>query len=183
MCRDLRSEERNARGDTAERSFEPITEDDLLRLRHLARTDRDEMFRRSEHWAKYRGRLLCVALCQGAAQHWLDGVNGVKDFDVWTVFAAVPDRYPDVALYRRRKAVDFGPSHFGVHPADVSRIEGRRVDLLSDSIKVESNVSAVPALQNWLRTERRGNPRHLGKQAVVLFEPELGRLVWPAGTP
>jgi hypothetical protein len=32
--------------------------------------------------------LVCVALCQGAALHFVDGENGVKDFDVWTFYAA-----------------------------------------------------------------------------------------------
>ena len=45
----------------------------------------------------------CVALGQGAARHYLDGQTGVKDFDVWTFFAAAPTRpYPDPALFRRR---------------------------------------------------------------------------------
>jgi hypothetical protein len=57
--------------------------------------------------ARYRDRLLCVALCRGGALHYLDRSNGVKDFDVWTFFAALPDRYPDRALYRRNKARDF----------------------------------------------------------------------------
>ncbi|HHJ81360.1 MAG TPA: hypothetical protein ENJ65_06970, partial [Candidatus Tenderia electrophaga] len=26
---------------------------------------------------------LAVALCQGGAMHYHDGVNGIKDFDVW----------------------------------------------------------------------------------------------------
>src|SRR5438067_4533869 len=99
------------------------------------------MFSRSAHWAPYRDRMLAVALCQGAALHYLDGRNGVKDLDVWTFFAAVPDRYPDRALYRRNKACDFGPSKFGRHP-DLLEYTGRKVDLLSDSMPV--GVGAEP---------------------------------------
>ncbi len=36
---------------------------------------------------RYAGRLVCRALCQGAALHYLDGTNGVKDFDVWSFYA------------------------------------------------------------------------------------------------
>ena len=161
-----------------ERSLEPITHDDLRRLAEIARADRDQMFRRSRYWAPYRSRLLAVALCQGAALHYIDGRNGVKDLDVWTFFAALPDRYPDRALYRRNKAFDYGHSKFGRHP-DLPRFTGRKVDLLSDSIPVSSRSDPVEAIRGWLRTESRGNPRHLAEKAIVLIEPELGRLVWP----
>ena len=36
---------------------------------------------------RYAGRLICRTLCQGAALHYLDGRNGVKDFDVWSFYA------------------------------------------------------------------------------------------------
>lgn len=160
------------------RSLELITDEDLRRLVEIARSDREEMFGRSQHWAPYRHRLLAVALCQGAALHYLDGRNGVKDIDVWTFFAALPDRYPDRALYRRNKARDFGPSKFGRHP-EIPGFVGRKVDLLSDSIPVDPGADPVKAIRHWLSTERRGNPCHLAQKAVVLIEPELGRVVWP----
>src|SRR4051794_34728533 len=97
----------------AKRSQAPITDDELRRLGEIARADRERMFESSPHWARYRDRLLAVALCQGAALHYLDGRTGVKDFDVWTFFAALPQRYPDPALYRRNKTYDFGLSAHG----------------------------------------------------------------------
>jgi len=67
------------------RSFEKIEKGDLKRLLDLADEDRDEFFARHPRWKKlYSGRLLCIALCQGAAQHYFDGKTGVKGFDVWT---------------------------------------------------------------------------------------------------
>ena len=162
----------------SERSRELLTEDDLRRLRAIASADREQMFSRSAHWAPYRDRMLAVALCQGGALHYLDGRNGVKDLDVWTFFAALPDRYPDRALYRRNKAYDFGPSRLGRHP-DLPEYTGRKVDLLSDAIEVEPGTDPVEAIRRWLRTERRGNPANLAKKAVVLIEPVLGRIVWP----
>jgi hypothetical protein len=48
--------------------------------------------RRPQGAGRYAGRLLCRALCQGAALHYLDGKNGVKDFDVWSFYAARPSR-------------------------------------------------------------------------------------------
>jgi hypothetical protein len=161
-----------------ERSLEPITHEDLRRLAEIARADREQMFQRSRYWAPYRSRVLAVALCQGAALHYIDGRNGVKDFDVWTFFAALGNRYPDRALYRRNKSFDYGPSKFGRHP-DLPRFTGRKVDLLSDSIRASSGSDPVKAIRSWLRIESRGNPHHLAQKAIVLIEPELGRLVWP----
>src|ERR1700727_1064079 len=61
------------------------------------------------------GGRLCRALYQGAALHYLDGKNGVKDFDVWSFYAALGDGpFP----YRWRGTADFGPSRFGRYPGD-----------------------------------------------------------------
>jgi len=167
-----------------ERSLERITVRDLRRLGEIAREDRDEMFARSPHWARYRKRLLCVALCQGAAQHYTDKRNGVKDFDVWTFFSAPPAHYPDPCypdpcLYRRNKPKDFGASKFGRHP-DLPLYVGRKVDLLSRSLQIKKGADTVEALRHWLRTARRGSsPYRLAKKAVVLIEPCPGLVVWP----
>lgn len=66
------------------RSYEPVTREHLERLAEIARLDRKERLRRRPRWRPYGDRVLCVALCQGAALHFLDKRNGVKDFDVYT---------------------------------------------------------------------------------------------------
>ena len=74
------------------RSLAPIGRGDLLRLGVLAAEAEAGLFARHPHGAgRYAGRLLCRALCQGAALHFLDGKNGVKDFDVWSFYAALDD--------------------------------------------------------------------------------------------
>lgn len=63
-----------------ERSLERITDLDLQRLSDLAQADLSDLFeRRPETGRLYRDRLLCIALCQGAALHYIDGKNGIKD--------------------------------------------------------------------------------------------------------
>ncbi len=96
------------------RSYEPITADDLARLGELAAADRERFFKGRP---EYQDRLLCSALCQGAGLHYLEVAvgkaepNGVKDFDVWSFFSALPgERFP---ADRRRAYVDFGESKFG----------------------------------------------------------------------
>ena len=101
---------------------------DLLRLAALAADAEAELFRRNPQGSgRYAGRLLGRALCQGAALHYVNGSNGVKDFDVWS-FYAQSDDWPFPARWRGTR--DFGPSKFGRYPGDPPRYSGRRVDLL-----------------------------------------------------
>ena len=52
----------------SERSFERITKSDLRRLAHIARHEREDLFERHPEWALlYRRRVICSALCRGAA--------------------------------------------------------------------------------------------------------------------
>jgi hypothetical protein len=75
-----------------ERSLARISEGDLRRLGELAAGAEEGLFARHPGCAgRYAGRLLCRALCQGAARHFVDGRHGVKDFDVWSLYAARGD--------------------------------------------------------------------------------------------
>lgn len=77
-----------------ERSYEKIESKDLTRLGTLASKDRERFFSRNPDLSRlYRDRVLgvAVALCQGAALHFVDGQNGIKDFDVWT-FSSITHR-------------------------------------------------------------------------------------------
>ncbi|KIG11217.1 hypothetical protein BurMR1_1877 [Burkholderia sp. MR1] len=65
-----------------ERSLEPIDADDLATFALIASQDRDDFFARHARPQHF----LCSALCQGAAKHYIDRTNGVKDIDVWSFF-------------------------------------------------------------------------------------------------
>ena len=118
-------------GPIVERALDKIEESDLLRLAELARSDREDLFNRIPFWRRLSGRLLCVTLCQGAALHYWDGTNGVKDLDVWTFYA----HHPDASFNPRRiRRVDFGPSHLGRHPND-PELTGRAVDFMGRSLR------------------------------------------------
>ena len=112
------------------RSYEKITETDLHRLSELAKFDRDDLFsRRPDTGLLYSGRLFAVALCQGAAMHYLDGKNGIKDLDIWSFYEEDPRRpFP----YRRRAEVDFGLAKFG-QTEGYEHFVGRKVDLIGRS--------------------------------------------------
>ena len=69
----------------SDRSLARIEVADLLRLAALAADAEAELFRRNPRGSgRYAGRLLGRALCQGAALHYVNKTNGVKDFDVWS---------------------------------------------------------------------------------------------------
>src|SRR4029450_2507130 len=53
--------------DWEDRSYERIRPEDLRRLAAIARDDQDARFNRRARWRPYADRVLCVALCQGAA--------------------------------------------------------------------------------------------------------------------
>lgn len=165
----------------ADRSYERITRADLTRLSAIARDDREARFARRPRWNPYADRVLCVALCQGAALHHVDKRNGIKDFDVYTFYAEHPTGpYPS----RWRTEVDFGPSRFGRFPDDPDSFRGRRVDLIGRSLDVRSGADPVDAVRRYLSAGRTETARLLATKAVVLLEPEdlRGEIIWPVAT-
>jgi hypothetical protein len=136
-----------------------IERSDLLRLAALAAEAEAGLFARHPNGAgRYVGRLLCRALCQGAALHYLDGRNGVKDFDVWSFYAARGDGpFP----YRWRGTADFGPSTFGRHPAGPPSYAGRRVDLLGRSLSTPPGADPAVVLRDYLSAARTTSAKAL----------------------
>lgn len=110
------------------RSSHRVDDAALDHLARLATVDEQNLVARQPEGAgRYAGRLIGRALCQGAALHLLDGRNGIKDFDVWSFYAARTDGpYPA----RRVGRADFGPSPYGTWSGDAGRFTGRRVDLI-----------------------------------------------------
>jgi hypothetical protein len=160
------------------RSYERLTSDDLARLAVIAKDDQDARLARRPRWSPYADRVLCVALCQGAALHYVDGRNGVKDFDVYTFYA---EHSAGPFPYRWRTAADFGQSRFGRYPGDPDSYRGRRVDLIGRSLDVSPDADPVEAVRRYLVAGHTETARQLAMKAVVLLEPEplRGKVVWP----
>lgn len=161
------------------RSLARIDIHDLLRLADLAAEAEAGLFARRPRGAgRYAGRLICRALCQGAALHYLDGRTGVKDLDIWSFYAAHGDGpFP----YRWRGTADYGPSKFGRYPGDPPSFTGRRVDMLGRSLNVPPGAEPVTALRDYLFAARTDSASELAAKAVVLISPEqlVGKVVWP----
>lgn len=171
--------------DMGGRSYEPISDEELAILDRIAAADRERFYARR---GEYRNRLLCAALCQGAGLHYVDvargseQLNGVKDFDVWSFFAALPaERFP---ADRRIVHVDFGASKFGRWDGERERFryyQGRRVDLLMRALPVPVDADPADALAAYLATGRTTSARMLAAKGVVLIDltDRRGEIVWP----
>ena len=165
-----------------DRSLARIEVADLLRLAALAADAEADLFGRNPNGSgRYASRLLGRALCQGAALHYLNGENGVKDFDVWSFYAQYDD-WPFPARWRGTR--DFGPSRFGRYPGDPARYSGRRVDLLGRSLPAGPGSDPADAIRRYLAARRTDSAKALAAKAVRLIDPRqrAGEVVWPAGS-
>jgi hypothetical protein len=163
------------------RSLARIRRVDLQRLGRIARADATEFFQRNPHHSVLADRVIAVALCQGAALHYIDQSTGVKDFDVWTFFAAAGSvRYP---WRKPRIPRDFGLPRFGTTP-EFEHFVGRRVDCMGRSLRVRKHADPISTIQRYLDGGHRGSsPFELAQKSVVLIEPVglLGEVIWHAG--
>ena len=158
------------------RSYRTIEIADLNRLALIARKDQAEFFDKYPEWARlYSGREICIALCQGAALHYIDGSTGINDFDVYVFYKRNPkkDLYP-----KRLKFYDFGDAKFG-QSQDKPNFIGRRVDCMVRSIDAHENEAADKSIQRYLLKGKTKTARLLAAKAVVLLEPNCGKVIWP----
>jgi hypothetical protein len=140
----------------------------LDRLSEIAAADREDRFRRKPRWAPYRDRVLCVALCQGAAVHMLDGDYGVKDLDVWT-FYAEHETGPFPWRWRIERRFDLAP------------FDGHFVDLIGRSLPVQVGADPLEVVRGYLSPPKTPSARALSRKAAVMLDPEplRGTVAWP----
>jgi hypothetical protein len=162
------------------RSYARITRSDLRRLKRLADEDREDLFSRHPEWALlYRKRTLCIALGGGEALHYLNGITGVREFQVWTFYAQHAEApFP----FQRTTHADFGASKFGRAADAPETYAGRRVVLQGRSIEARPSDDPLEALQRYLQAGATPTARELASKAVVLIDPEelLGMEAWPS---
>ncbi len=162
----------------SKRSYLPITDSVLIRLAEIARADREVYYQRHADRAKeLRHRLMCTALCQGAALHYVDGKNRIKDWDVWSFYRrGLNAEYP----YRRRAEYAFEDQRFGLCRVPPEYL-GRPVDVLGRSIEKEPSEDFADAIRRYLAAGRTTTVKKLSEKAAVIVEPEerRGEVVWP----
>ena len=163
----------------ATRSYELITKADLRRLARIAQEQRDDFFTRHAEFAiLYRKRVLCTALADDAALHFLNRTTGVSEFSVWSFYAEHPEApFP----FHVVDHVDFGQSKFGRATDAPEGYVGRRVVLHGRSIDATPEQDPLEALQRYLRAAASPSSRDLAHKAVVVIGPErlLGTQAWP----
>ncbi len=162
------------------RSHARITRQDLKRLARLAQEEREDFFGRHPEWAiLYRKRVLCVALCGDAALHYLNGITGVDEFQVWTFYAENSEAsFP----HHHVAHLDYGESKFGRDPTLPESYKGLRVVLQGRSLEAATGDDPLEAVQRYLTARAAPTPRELAAKAVVLLEPDefLGFEAWPS---
>ena len=168
----------NVKGHEMERSLEKIEKKDLKRLLMLAKKDVKMFFNRNPKYIdQYENKEVIIALGQGGALHYIDGRNGVKDFDVWFFYPASKLTLP----YRRRGMVDFGESKFGTHPKDHG-YQGRRIDVLMRSDRYFNLGKPEECLINYLKFKGSTTSKLLSRKAMVGLLPKnlFGKVLWPS---
>jgi hypothetical protein len=176
------------------RSYEPITDEHLARLGAIAAKDRQRF---EQTRPEYRRRHLATVLAPGAALHFVNGTDGVKDLNVWSFYSLIPgSRWP---ADRRNVSADFGPSSLGRQKYNLraapnerarramekaAQYEGRRVDLLMRALPVGPKAEPGAAILDWLtKGQQRGHGSawFLSNKTVVLIDPESrrGEVLWP----
>jgi len=154
---------------------QPVTRLELEKLLALAMAEEDDFFscQRNDHLiAPYRDRLLCIALCQGAALQYADCGYGVADFDIHFFYAQNP------AKRRLSRAV---PRII----ADVGSFDSIPVDFVRTVVPHATPSSEtgviVGQLHAFLRETPTRNAVHLAQKAVVGLSPAalFGEVLWP----
>lgn len=126
----------------------------------------------------YKHKLIAICLCQGAAQHFVNGTTGIKDLDIWFFFKEDANvKIPDIK--NMRYSVDKLLKNLGV----------KRIDFLKKSIKasvLSNSKTQQPQdlLRAYLQHANTTTSKELAKKPVVGLYPEkiFGVIIWQPTT-
>lgn len=156
-----------------DRRYEHLTKGDLKQLASIASAEHDAFFRRNPHREYQRNRILLVGLCQGAARHFVDRRNGVKDFDIhFFYWRPVDERH-----MRCHRRVERLVGTFGRRPIDFLRTSIRVREGMETRMTPEGSLEVV---RRFLRERPTTSARHLAMHPVIGLLPagQLGKIVW-----
>lgn len=163
---------------SANRSYEIIDLDDLLRVFRIARSCLVDMLARSKTGQFYSANdILLACLSQGAAQHFVFHDRGVQDWDVLFFLRRNPlYKFPP----RWRGKRDFGSSRFGRNPDDGPQFSGRRVDVMGRDIPLSIGQTPEQAVTAYLRKAQTHSARLWAKRPLIKLadDDSLGQIIW-----
>jgi hypothetical protein len=157
------------------RSFERITQDDLIRLAQIARADFDALFQRREYSRPYAAA--CCVYAKALLVITSTVIAAFRTSIYGGFFEAIPDhKFPP----RRCGMHDFGSSKFGRNPDDGDSFKGRRVDVIGRSISMAKNETPMESVLRYLRVKLTDSARLLAERPVIVVWPEncFGQIIW-----
>jgi len=160
------------------RTYEKLGRNDLQEMRHYALKELNRFYHQvGEPPGKYKvymGKLIAICLCQGAAQHFVDGKTGIKDLDIWFFFKEDENvKIPDIKNMR-----------YSVH-VSLKNIGEKRIDYLKKSVErdvIDVSESKKPEdiLRSYLQNANTHTSKELAKKSIVGLYPDkiFGKIIW-----
>lgn len=137
------------------RSTQEITQADLYALLEIAQKNRKP----SED--RVSDTPVLIALCQGAASHYVDKKTGVKDFDVWFFYAQEE--------YGKN---DYDRGYSTVKLTGSQNFDGKEVQLFWRAHAAFNCGDAERGIHDYVEKGNTNSARELGKKAVVGLYPK-----------
>lgn len=154
---------------SSDRAYEPLTRNDLQRLKKLALLEHKKFFKRNPHLKSvYYNSLIGICLCQGAAAHYLNPKVGIKDFDIWHFYKEGEN---SVFPYRAHKRIESG---YGDIPIDfLKRAIPKRI-YNSHSGNIEQ------IIMEYLQERNTNTKKLLLKKPIIGLHPKriFGKVIW-----
>jgi len=164
-----------------ERSYKKIESQHLLKLKEIALTDQNNFFKHYPDYIIFKDKLYAVLLVQGASKHYVDGITGIKDFDILVLYKENTSNNKCIC-YRRMKSYDCGMPNFGRYPKDRKKYSNRRVDIRMGEIgsDVTRGNDLKTSLKNYFKEGKTKSIKKWRKKAVIGIYPKeiLGEIIF-----
>ncbi|WP_135611116.1 hypothetical protein [Methanococcoides sp. AM1] len=174
--------------DKENRSYLKIKREHLQKLRHITVKDQDSFFSRYPKYNLFREKIYCILLVQGAALHYVNGINGIKDFDVLVLYKENGNKYDEdgklIRIYPKRVcSYDCEMAEFGRYPNDdIDKYPNRRVDVLMREIgnDLTDNSDLITAINKYFENGTTQSIKEWRKKAVVGIWPDeiQSKVMW-----
>jgi len=152
-----------------ERIYDPLTLDDLERLKEIGLKEHEEFFKRNPHLrSAFYETLIGIFLCQGAASHFVNPSVGIKDFDIWHFYVEHDSiNFP----YRAHRRIEHG-------------YKNRPIDFLKRAIPrgIFNSFPNDPekVVMTYLLEKNTISKNMLLKKAIIGLYPDkiFGKVIW-----